>query len=132
MSLHTGKRIHGYKWQELPLDEHVVERVELMTEQEEQPIMHRGLPCFEWALGVEMQDILEIEDERALTIANDGAQGAADEQELVALQPELGQIEDELPIDELDEDEEEEVQGVAPNNDDACSACSEREPTKDG
>ena len=78
MSLRTGKRIHGYRWQELPLDEHMIERVEAMAEQEEQPIMHRGLPCFEWAPGVEMQDILEIEDERALTIANGDSQGAAD------------------------------------------------------
>ena len=40
-SLHTGKIIRGYKWQELPLDEHVIERVEAMAEQEEQPIQPR-------------------------------------------------------------------------------------------
>ena len=28
MSLHTGKRIHGYKWDVLPIDEHVIALVE--------------------------------------------------------------------------------------------------------
>ena len=28
MRLYGGKRIHGYEWQELPIDEHVIERVE--------------------------------------------------------------------------------------------------------
>ena len=47
MSLHSGKRIHGYEWEELPIDEHVIERVEALAEAEKQPIMHRGMPSFE-------------------------------------------------------------------------------------
>ena len=46
MSLYSGKRIHGYKWDVLPIDEHVITRVEQMAEKEEQPIMDKNMPCF--------------------------------------------------------------------------------------
>ena len=71
MSLHSGKRIHGYKWEELPIDEHIIERVESLAEKEKQPIMHRGKPCFEWAPGVEIEDIYDEGDVPSLTIANE-------------------------------------------------------------
>jgi hypothetical protein len=32
MSLHSGKRIHGYEWEELPIDEHIIKRVEALAE----------------------------------------------------------------------------------------------------
>ena len=41
MSLYSGKRIHGYKWDELPVDDYVIERVESLAEQKKQPIMQR-------------------------------------------------------------------------------------------
>ena len=44
MSLHTGRRIHGYNWKELPIDEHVIERAESLAEVENQTIMHHGYP----------------------------------------------------------------------------------------
>ena len=47
MSLHSGKRIHGYEWQELPIDEHVIEQVGDLAKTEEQPIMHIGMPNLE-------------------------------------------------------------------------------------
>lgn len=43
MSLHSGKRIHGYKWTELSIDKHVIERVEQLAAKEDQPIMHRRM-----------------------------------------------------------------------------------------
>ena len=46
MSLYSGKRIHGYKWEALPIDEHIIARVEQLAEAEEQPIMNRSMPCF--------------------------------------------------------------------------------------
>ena len=46
MSLHSGKRIHGYNWDELPLDEYVTERVESLAAEQEQPLMHDGVPSF--------------------------------------------------------------------------------------
>ena len=61
MSLHSGKRIHGFQWDELPIDEHVIERVEALAEEQDQPLMHRGKPCFEWSPGVEIEDVYEQE-----------------------------------------------------------------------
>ena len=63
MSLHSGKRIHGHEWEELPIDEHVIERVEALAVAEEQPIMHRGMPSFEWAPGIPIEDDDEIDHE---------------------------------------------------------------------
>ena len=48
MSLHTEKRIHRFQWDEIPIDKHVIERVEELSEEQNQPLMHRGKPCFEW------------------------------------------------------------------------------------
>ena len=121
MSLYSGKRIHGYKWKELPIDEHVIQRVEQLDENEKQPVMHRGMPCFEWAPGIEIEDI-DDEEERALTIANGFNEYDAPEQ--LVLDMELEHNEENAPA--LYEDQEimpvndelaEEVIPV-PNNDD--------------
>ena len=40
MSLRTGRKIHGFQWNELSIDDYVVERVEVLAEEEKQPIMH--------------------------------------------------------------------------------------------
>ena len=34
MSLHSGKIMHSFQWDELPIDEHVVERVEAIAEEQ--------------------------------------------------------------------------------------------------
>ena len=59
MSLHTGKRIHGYQWDELPVDKYVIERVEAIAESEEQPIMSKGYPNFEWTPNERISDDLD-------------------------------------------------------------------------
>ena len=46
MSLHSGKHIHGYNWDELPIDDYVIERVESLAVEQEQPLMHEGVPSF--------------------------------------------------------------------------------------
>ena len=51
MSLSTGKQLHCYQWTELPVPDHVVDRVEEMAALEDQPIMTNG-PIFEWGPGV--------------------------------------------------------------------------------
>ena len=33
MSLYTGKIIHGFQWDELPIDDHVIGRVEALAEE---------------------------------------------------------------------------------------------------
>jgi len=47
MSLHTGRRIHGYAWKELPIDEYVIAWVESLADGENQPMMHNGCTQFE-------------------------------------------------------------------------------------
>ena len=119
MSLHSGKRIHGYKWTELSIDKHVIERVEQLAAKEDQPIMHRRMPCFEWAPGIEIEDIDE-EEERVLAIANkfdepnaseqidmepyheeDDAQPIQENQEIAPIENEI--LEENIPIPNNDD-----------------------------
>ena len=59
MSLHTGKIIHVFKRDELPIDNHVIERVESLDEDKKQPLMRREKLSFEWSLGVEIKYFYE-------------------------------------------------------------------------
>ena len=56
---YSGRRIHGYKWDEFPVDDYVIERVESLAEEEKQPLMYNGMPSFEWASGIDVTDALE-------------------------------------------------------------------------
>ena len=47
-----------------------MKRVKSMDEQEEQPMINLGMPCYSRLPGVEIEDILEIENERESAIAN--------------------------------------------------------------
>ena len=48
MSLYSGKRIHSYHWQEAPIDDDIVDRVEALALEEEALVMARGFPTFTW------------------------------------------------------------------------------------
>ena len=61
MSLYSGRIIHGYKWDKLPVDDYVIERVESLAEGEKQSLMHNGMLSFEWAPGIDVTDALEEE-----------------------------------------------------------------------
>ena len=39
MSLYTGKRVHSYIWEELPIDDGVIQRVEQLAELEKQTVL---------------------------------------------------------------------------------------------
>ena len=56
MSLFTGKKIHSYKWEELPITDEVIARVEELATIEKQPKMNNGLPIFEWEPGFPITD----------------------------------------------------------------------------
>ena len=107
MSLHSGKRTHGFQWDELPIDEHVIERVEAMAEEQEQPLMNRGKPCFEWSPGVEIRDMYEEEEEQVLIIENDTNPNETDH---VADQDEVQEI-IEQPVVDLQNDNQDEQLG---------------------
>ena len=56
MSLYSGKRLHAYKWQELPIDKDIVDRVhELATHEHQLPLVNSEL-LFEWAPGIALDD----------------------------------------------------------------------------
>ena len=56
MNLYTGKRLHSYAWEELPIDDDVIEQVEFLARKEKAPVMTDGYPMFEWQPGVPMED----------------------------------------------------------------------------
>ena len=47
ISLYSSERIHGHKWDALPIDKHTIERVDQLTEDEKNLTMNRDIPCFE-------------------------------------------------------------------------------------
>ena len=100
MSLHSGKRIHGYEWEELPIDEHVIERVEALAEAEKQKVMHRGMPSFEWAPGVPIEDELEVVHEGTPT-TNDGVPDGTQNVDI----EDIGDNDDQN-VEEIEEEEE--------------------------
>ena len=83
-----------------------------MAEQEQQPMMNRGMPYFEWTSGVEIEDLYETEEERELTIAN------RDMHEKIDMHPNLENIEDETWVGEYEDIGVNEGKVVEPNNDD--------------
>ena len=57
MSLKTGRRIHGYIWNELPIPDHMIRRVEkLADDKNAMNLDDDGCPIFEWELGEVMPD----------------------------------------------------------------------------
>ena len=82
------------------MDEHVIKRVESMVKDEKQPIMNWGLPCFEWEPGVPIDDLVGIDKERQLTIANAEETVEEDERQIL-VQPEQGDVFDPIEGDEI-------------------------------
>ena len=58
MSLESGRRtIHGYIWNELPIPDHVIRRVEELADDENaMNLDDDGCPIFEWELGEVVPD----------------------------------------------------------------------------
>ena len=64
MNLYTGKRLHSYNWEELPIDNDTIERVEELAKNEKAKRLTDNYPLFEWAPGVPIVDeILPLPDE---------------------------------------------------------------------
>ena len=61
MSLKTGKRIHNKHWDQIHIDEFVIDKVKELATKEEQPIIKNKCPFFEWGVGIEIED-MNIED----------------------------------------------------------------------
>ena len=48
MSLYSGKRLHSYILEELPIYQDVIDRVEQLEREEKQPVLDNNQPLFEW------------------------------------------------------------------------------------
>ena len=62
MSLYTGKTIHSYIWNELTTDDDVIRRVEELAAEENQPLLLKNNPLFEWRLGKTITNSEQIND----------------------------------------------------------------------
>ena len=113
MSLYTGKRIHGYKWKELPIDEYVIDRVETLAEEEKQPIMKGGMPIFEWGPGEPIEDDFlndeEITPMLDYDIENLGNIQIVDEEDLVQEEEPMVIEQPPPPPEDHEQDEDEEM-----------------------
>ena len=56
MSLYTGKRLHSYIWEEIPIDQDTIDRVDQLEREEKQPVLDNNQPLFEWLPGKEIED----------------------------------------------------------------------------
>ena len=65
MSLYTGRELHSNQWEELPTDDDVIEMVENLAKNEEQPLLPDKYPMFEWSPGnlIGDDDNLDEEDQ---------------------------------------------------------------------
>ena len=69
MSLLTGKRIHRYQWDIIPITTDIINRVDALTRDEGQPIVADNFK-YEWYPGMEMEGakLAEREDKIPPTI----------------------------------------------------------------
>ena len=56
MTLKTGRQLHSYQWQELPITNAVIDCVEEMDTSEEAPETIDGYLNFEWSPGKPITD----------------------------------------------------------------------------
>ena len=71
-----GKRLHAYHWEEKPIDQGVVDRVEELAELEKQPLHSNNHPLFEWLprSEIEVEDhenLFDVQNEIPLDVNND-------------------------------------------------------------
>ena len=60
MNLYTGKKLHSYHWQELPIDDEIIDRVKELGMTEAQRRLTDNYPLFEWEPGMKIRDNEEI------------------------------------------------------------------------
>jgi hypothetical protein len=71
VSLTTGKRLSRQQWDELPMPDGVIARVEALAAEQEQPVFDNGAPLFEWSPGIAIADegkapdVVDIDDQGA-------------------------------------------------------------------
>ena len=160
MSLYTGKKIHGYDWHELPIDDEVIHRVEELAEREKQPKLINQAPLFEWSPGIIIEDdnddndgdsvnsdddsndlepeqhdnIVTDEDDDSLNDSDLSIDDESDDDIINHEHDEPQQHVDEPVIveDVTDEEEHDEVRSATENFDDTASSTDSPPPRNDG
>ena len=64
MSLYSGKRIHSYIWEYLPINDGMIQRAEQLAELENKSVLVDVNPLFKWTSGfdIEEEHVGEVED----------------------------------------------------------------------
>ena len=71
MNLVSGKIVNCFEWDPIPITSEVEREVISLTTIEEQPLMTKGCPIFEWEPGNEILDQFKLEEEMHLLEEND-------------------------------------------------------------
>ncbi len=110
MSLITKRKFSAHDWDELPIDDEVINLVETMAKDEGRPKMINNKPLFEWSPGVPIADVEEAaEGNEEIIIENneedevEAINDVRDEDHNVVTDPDESTEEDEESIDTDDE-----------------------------
>ena len=104
MSLESGRKLHGYKWKELPMDDWVIARVEEIAKKEGQPKLVNKTPIFEWTPGVPT-DLNDGVDEEQIDSDNNSIADNEDESEVMVFNNEdVVQVTEDDDLSEEDSD----------------------------
>jgi hypothetical protein len=122
MSLYTRKRLHSYEWDELPIDDEVIKRVEELGDEDNAPNMGDGYPMFEWTPGTPIID--EVTEEENVEDVEEIAENGDIEQE--EYNEELESINEHVSED--DQIEEEQLESDMENSDDHADDSSNDTP----
>ena len=57
MSLNTGKILHNKYWDQIPIDDFIIDKVKELATNEELSAIQNKYPLFEWGVGIEIEDI---------------------------------------------------------------------------
>ena len=113
MSLYTGKRLHSYIWEEIPIHQDTIDRVDQLAREEKKPVLDNNQPLFELLPGK------DIEDSQQDTIIQEEEEPQQNEieqqQKQIEQQPER-EAEHYITNQETIDDEEEE-QDISETND---------------
>ena len=93
MNLYTGKKLHSYHWQELPIDDETIDRVEELAMNDAQRRLTDNYPFFEWEPGMTIRDNVETQmnEEHENSMNHDGEETMFEE----------GNLDDDMPDDEI-------------------------------
>lgn len=133
MSLQTGKKLHGYKWNILPYDDHVIDRVKELAMSENQPELVKGNVIFGFNMD-EMFDEQDIENEELIMAeenSNADSSGVQNEVRAIVDDENINEnivTDDDLDLNDLsDSDDDDEF----PINEDAIEIVDDENENED-